>query len=138
MCHAGPFNPFYGKKCSEEHRALLSLIHSGKTISPEQREMISKALKGKKKSHVTTEAMRTSMRKRFIENPNQKMFQILGDTNRKTWEVKNPNGEIFTVSSLKALCEKHGLNYTTLLSAYRKNRPVFSGRSAGWQLISSS
>ena len=38
----GELNPRYGKHCTEETKAKISAVHKGKTISDEQKEIISK------------------------------------------------------------------------------------------------
>lgn len=45
---SGEKNPFYGKTHSTETRKKISLTSKGKIISQEQRELISKSLKGRK------------------------------------------------------------------------------------------
>jgi len=135
VCHSGPFNPFFGKTVSDENKLKLSNIHKGKSISLEQRQKISLALSGKQKSHVAKEAMKTSMRKRFLENPTQEMFTVLGKSRAKKWEVQDPSGTLHEIESLRAWCQSQGLNHKTLISAFKKNLTVSRGPSAGWKII---
>jgi hypothetical protein len=135
VCHAGPMNPFYGKQCSDEHKDRLSKIHSDKTISEEQRQTISEKLKGKPKSHSTKEAMRSSLRRRFEENPHQTMFTVLGKSRQKTWTLLSPTGEEIRIKSLRAWCLEMGFSNKTLISAFNRGLAVVSGPAKGWKII---
>lgn len=136
ICNAGPFNPFYGKTHSEETKKRLSNVHQGKIISPEQRTKISNSLKGKGKSVTTKELMKTSLRKRYNDNPNQLMFTVLGKSREKHWTLLSPEGTEVQITSLLKWCNEQGFSNKTLLSAFKKNRKVLHGNAKGWQILS--
>ena len=98
----GQLNPFYGKKHTNETKALISLIHKGKTISeyqkqkisesnrtrkytPERNGKISKARMGMKFSEETKKKMKlqASNRKKIILQPClvlKRLYQCLNHT----------------------------------------------------------
>lgn len=133
--HAGPLNPFYGHKVSEKNKKLTSLRFKGKTLTQEHKTKISLSLKNKNKSHSAKEKYRESMRRRYIDNPNQKMFRVLGLSKQKTYELQTPLGTTIIVTSLRAFCLENGLNAKTIKSAYLKGSEVKSGPSKGWKII---
>lgn len=134
VCHAGPFNPFYGKSVSIEHRKKLSAVHKGKTISQDQRSKISKSLKGKKNKLVGRVNKSIAVRKTIESNPMATQFQQLGNLKRKTWKLVSPTGQVFITTSLPKLCKTLGLIYKTLISAHRKNKPLQKGPNSGWTI----
>lgn len=72
LAQTGEKNHFYGKKHSAKSKELIGLAHKGKTISVEQREMISSAMKsrehtwGDKISESLTGKQKTDEHKRKI------------------------------------------------------------------------
>lgn len=134
VCHAGPFNPFYGKTVSSTHRKKLSDVHRGKKISEKQKEKISNALKGKKNKLQARINKSIAVRKTIERTPSAKQFQQLGNIKRKTWKLISPDGKEIITTSLPQTCKILGLVYKTLLSAYRKSLPLKMGKNAGWKI----
>lgn len=129
ICHAGRFNPFYGKTHTPEVRQRLSELHKGKSISIEMRSQISNKLTGVKKPAHQSESLRTYRRKLREKDPNHRTFQVLGERNSKTWIVTTPNGERLEVTSLRKFCKENGLNVKTLMTAYNQKRSTRDGWS---------
>ena len=133
--HAGSFNPFYGKTHSDANKKKMSAIHKGKKLSNETKSKISATLLGRKDTLTARENKKASLRRRFIENPNQPMFTVLGETKAKTYTIKDPSGNLIMTTSLRKFCLENGLNAKTLKSAFLKGKAVVSGGSAGWQIM---
>ncbi|QDJ96468.1 hypothetical protein Xoosp13_282 [Xanthomonas phage Xoo-sp13] len=127
IVHAGRFNPFYGKRHSDEFRKQMSVLHSGKEISAEHRATISSKLKGVPKSRITVECRRTYMRKLHNDDPTNPMFTRLGERNSKTWCITSPTGQVIHVTSLRKFCIENNLKVKTLMSAYNKKRATRDG-----------
>lgn len=131
VCHAGRFNPFYGKSHSPEFRQRMSELHKGKIITEEHKLIISTKLKGVRKSNEFAEKKRAYMRKLHNEDPSNPILTRLGKLNSKKWRIQTPDGEIIDIISLRQFCKDNGLNNKTLLSAYRANRATQSG----WRVL---
>ena len=130
ICHAGRFNPFYGKTHTPETRKLISEANKGKTISDTMRSQISTKLTGSKKPAHHGESLRAYRHNLRIKDPMNESFQRLGKLNSKTWEVTSPTGEVFVVTSLRNFCKENGLNVKTLMTAYNQKRSTRDGWSA--------
>lgn len=131
VLHAGRFNPFYGKTHSDDTKAKLSEVHTGKVITDEHKESISKKLKGKPKSRSTVESRRTYMRKLVNENPESPILQRLGESRAREWFIEGPDGTVYKVLSLRKFCTNNGLNNKTLLTAKNKGRKT----TTGWNIV---
>lgn len=131
VCHAGRFNPFYGRTHTIEVRQQLSDLHKGKIISTDHRLAVSEKLKGVKNSNETVEKRRTYMRKLQNENPSNPILTRLGDSRSKIWKLQTPTGDIIEVFSLRKFCKENGLNPKTLLSARKHNRAT----KTGWSIL---
>lgn len=129
ICHVGRFNPFYGKTHTPEIRQRLSEIHKGKIISDEHKEIISKTHRGRRRRVEIVERQRSYMRKMHNDDPNNPIFQRLGERNSKTWIVTTPDGDRLEVISLRKFCKEHGLNVKTLMTAYNQKRSTRDGWS---------
>jgi hypothetical protein len=56
----------------------------------------------------------------------------------KSWLLRDPQGIVHSVVSLKTFCREHGLNYNSLGSTLTSGAPISRGSSAGWQLMQAS
>lgn len=59
----------------------------------------------------------------------------IGGSNRKSWKVQSPTGEIIDVSSSGEFCRNLGKRWSSLFRYYKENRTPKSGEWAGWRII---
>jgi hypothetical protein len=98
--------------------------NSGKIVSQETRDKISKANKGKV---VTTETRLKISQNNCNNNPDVR--QKIADTLSKlNYIITDPNGKIYNVKNLSAFCREHGLLRASM-------REIYTGRYTqhkGW------
>lgn len=59
----------------------------------------------------------------------------IGGSNRKSWRVQSPEGEIIEVSSSGEFCRSLGKRWSSLFKYYKENRIPKSGEWVGWKII---
>ena len=116
----GENNPFYGRKHTEESRALMSEKKTGTTHSQETREKMSASHKGKPKSEEQRRNMSLAQQGRVTsEETKQKLREHnlkeeVREKNRKSkmqvWIITRPDGVEEEVEDLTLYCQEKGLN----------------------------
>lgn len=133
-----------GYKHTDETKEKLKLSKS--FISQETRQKLSLARLGKKDTLETIK--KRSDKTRGISKDSTNMKKPKSESHRlaisiaqsgsncpraKDWIVISPNGDSYSITSLKTFCQIHNLQVSTLSLSAARNKPVAGGVSKGWQ-----
>ena len=87
-------HPMYGKKHSEKSKKLMSIAHTGKTLTIEHRKKISDSLKGFKRSEENCRNISSGLRGKYIgENASMYGRKHTTATKRKMSEAMHKKWE---------------------------------------------
>lgn len=123
------------KLINKNYSGSILFNNNGKKFSNEIKQNMSKAQRGKIRSEEAKKNYSDSMKSRFLQDPENLIFNRLGLNNQKNYILKTPVGEIIIIKSLRHFCQNNNLNDKTLKSAFLKNSKVIRGPSAGWQIL---
>jgi hypothetical protein len=106
-----------GRKHTEEYKQYMSQVLKGRKRSEETRKKMSEGKKGRP-SHLRGRVMPEEHRKK------------IGDSNAKTYQFLNPEGELVTINNLTKFCDENNMDrsgfYKLLNGTYKQNN--------GWRI----
>lgn len=120
--------PEVAKKCVESNR------RSGTYTSKKRIEHLKRiSLIAAEKNTGKKRPKHAILIREWAKNNWKENREKIRDSLSTTFEVTDPNGEVYVTNRLQNFCEERGLAYTTLWNTSKTLRDIKRGRSKGWK-----
>lgn len=124
LARSGKGNGFYGKNHLEETKRILSLKHTGKTLSKEHIEKIANSNKGKIRTEETRRKIGNANRgKKWTDEQKEKLKKPISTESKLkmskakekfTYKVLTPTNEEYIITNLREFTRQHNLDFRAI------------------------